>query len=62
VGDVHISPASATMTVAGTPQTGDFLRLVLSRVYNYGSPAMAVDAQVLGLVLRTASTGNIGAW
>lgn len=62
VGDVHIGPASAALTFANTPAAGDYLRLVLTRIYNYGSPAMTVAAQLLGLEVQYGITGNITAW
>jgi hypothetical protein len=61
-GDVHIGPASAAMTLANTPAAGDYLRLVLTRIYNYGSPAMSVAAQLLGVKIQYGITGNVSAW
>jgi len=62
VGDLHTTPASAAMTIAGTPQVGDLLRFKVSRVYNYGGSPMTVDAQVLGIVIQYGVSGAITAW
>lgn len=62
VGDLHISPASSALTIAGNPAVGDYIRMELSRVYNYGSPGLGVAAQVLGIVVQYGVTGNIQAW
>jgi hypothetical protein len=62
VGDLHVSPASAALTIGGTPQVGDYVRLVLTRDYDYGASPMSEAAQVLGIVLQYGITGNIAAW
>lgn len=62
VGDLHVTPASDALTIAGTPQVGDLLRFKLTRDYDYGASPMAEDAQVLGVVLQYTTTGTITAW
>ena len=61
-GDQQTTPASAALTFANTPAVGDYLRLVLTRIYNYGGSPMTVAAQVLGVQLQYGITGNIAAW
>jgi hypothetical protein len=62
VGDLHVSAASAALTIGGTPQVGDYIRLVLTRDYDYGASPMSEAAQVLGIVLQYGITGSIAAW
>lgn len=58
-GDIHVSAASAAMTIAGSPADADTIALRVSREVANGSDTLAVDAQLLGVVITyTASAGN----
>lgn len=53
-GDVHVSPTSAAMTIAGTPAAGE---LVVLRVYRDISGTLDADAKLIGLkIYYTATT------
>jgi hypothetical protein len=49
--DIYISPESSAITVAGTPQAGDYVWFMLRRVPANGSDTLAVDARVHELTL-----------
>jgi hypothetical protein len=64
--DLHVSPASAALTVGGTPALGDLIHFKLSRDYDHdsggGGVAMDVDAHVLGVLIQYQKTENVAAW
>jgi len=62
VGDVHVSPASAALTIGGTPALGDLC--VFQVVRNVaGTDDMTEDAKLIGLTLQyTESTTEASAW
>lgn len=62
VGDLHISAASAAMTVAGTPDGGQLVRFKLTRDHDYGAAALAADVQVLGVQIQFNTSGAQVAW
>ena len=56
---IYISPESAAITVAGTPQAGDYVFFRLRRVPTNGSDTLAVDARVHELTLYiTTDSGH----
>ncbi|MGE4292401.1 MAG: hypothetical protein AB7E32_09340 [Desulfovibrio sp.] len=61
-GDLHISAASAALTVAGTPAAGQMLRLRLTRDVSSGASPLSEDVQVIGLQIQYATTGQQAAW
>jgi hypothetical protein len=48
--DLHISPATSAITLAGTPADSDFLAIQISR--NPASDTLSADAKLLGISLR----------
>jgi hypothetical protein len=57
--DLHITPESAAVTVAGSPADGDLLKLRLSRVVGSGSDTIAGSVYVIGVkVFWTSDQGN----
>jgi hypothetical protein len=48
-GAVHISPATAAMTLAGTPTGGEY---VVLRVYRDVDDTLAANAKLLGVKIR----------
>ena len=58
--DMYISPESAAMTVAGTPQAGDVVYFNLARKTADGSDTMAIDARVSGITLYITTDAAIG--
>ena len=54
--DLHISPATSAITLAGTPADADFLAFQISR--NVASDTLSADAKLLGVVITlTTDTG-----
>lgn len=55
-GDLHITPATSAITLAGTPADADFLAFQISR--NVASDTLSADAKLLGVVITlTTDTG-----
>lgn len=54
--DLHITPASSAITLAGTPASADFLALQLSRNPSDGSDTLTGDAKVLGIMIHLTTT------
>jgi len=48
--DLHISPETSAITLAGSPADGDFLAFQISR--NVASDTLSADAKLLGVSLR----------
>jgi hypothetical protein len=61
-GDMHVSAASAALTIAGSPAAGQMLRLKLTRDVSAGASPLAGDVQVLGLQIQYGTTGQQAAW
>ncbi len=51
VGDLHVSPASGSMTIAGTPALGDLCVFEVTRQVA-GTDDMAEDAKLLGVAIQ----------
>lgn len=60
--DLHITEASAALTIGGTPALNSMIHFKLSRDYDYGSPAMDVDAWVCGLLIQFYNDQTPSAW
>lgn len=54
--DLHITPTSAAVTLAGTPASADFLGLQLSRNPADGSDTIPNDVKVLGVMFHLTTT------
>jgi len=62
VGDVHVSPASAALTIAGTPALGDLCVFQVVRNVS-GTDDMVEDAKFLGLAIQyKESTTEASIW
>lgn len=59
--DLHISPTSSAITLAGTPAAADFLALQISRNPADGSDTLTADAKFLGVMLHITVTGAVDA-
>jgi|SRR5688572_2169524 len=57
--DLHISPATSAMTLAGTPADADFLAFQISR--NPASDTLNADAKLLGVSIRVTTDAAIDA-
>ncbi len=57
--DLHISPATSAITLAGTPADSDFLAFQISRNPSDGSDTLAVDAKLLGIMLTITTDAGI---
>lgn len=57
--DLHVTAATAAITVAGTPADADFLALQISR--NPGSDTLDVNAVLLGISIRITTDSAIDA-
>lgn len=57
--DLHITSATAAITLAGTPASADFLAFQISR--NPGSDTLTGDAKLLGVSIRLTTTSAIDA-
>jgi len=51
-GEIHVAPATAAITVGGTPAAGDWVAFQLYRDVSDGADTLAVDAWLLGLTIR----------
>jgi hypothetical protein len=62
--DMHITAASADITVGGTPALGDMIHFKLGRDYDYAGAgsAMDVDARVLGVMIQYVKNQEVSAW
>jgi hypothetical protein len=62
--DLHITTASAALTVGGSPALGDLIHFKLSRDYDHdgGGTAMDVDAFVLGVLIQYQENLEVSAW
>lgn len=62
--DLHVTPASAAITVGGTPALGDLLHFKLTRDYDYAGAgtAMDVDARVFGVLIQFGRDQEVSAW
>ncbi|MHC1701811.1 MAG: hypothetical protein AB9900_12720 [Humidesulfovibrio sp.] len=61
-GDAHETPASAAMTIGGTPAVGDLVTFKIERDYDYGSQPLSEHARLLGMVIQYGVSGTITAW
>ena len=61
-GERHETPASAELTVGGTPAAGIDVHFKLTRDHDYGASPMAEDAQVTALIIQLGKTGAESAW
>jgi len=62
--DHHITPASAAMTVGGSPASGDLVHFKLTRDYDYAGTgdAMDVDARIIGVLIQFLENVQASAW
>jgi hypothetical protein len=61
-GDLHVTDATAAITIGGTPALGDLIHFKLYRDPTDGSDDMAEDALVFGVLIEFASTNTVAAW
>lgn len=57
--DLHVSPDTAAITLAGSPADADFLAFQISRNPSDGSDTLAADAKLLGVVLTITTDAAI---
>lgn len=57
--DLHISPATSAITLAGSPADSDFLAFQISRNPSDGSDTLAVDAKLLGIMLTITTDAGV---
>lgn len=63
VGDLHVSPASAAVTVSGTPALGDVVWFEITRVVGDANDDMTEDAKLFGVQLQyKESTTEPSVW
>lgn len=62
--DMHVTDASASLTVGGTPALGDMIHFKLGRDYDEanGGTAMDVDARVFGVLIQYRENLEVAAW
>lgn len=62
--DLHVSNASAALTVGGTPALHDVVHFKLTRDYDYtgGGTAMDVDVRLVGVLIQYKTTNTVAAW
>jgi hypothetical protein len=58
--DIYISPESSAMTVAGTPQAGDYVSFKIARKTGEAGDTMAIDARLMGLTIFVTTDAAIG--
>lgn len=57
--DLHISPVSSAITLAGTPADSDFLAFQISRNVSDGSDTLSGDAKLLGILITLTTDAAI---
>ena len=63
VGDLHVSAASAAVTVGNTPAVGDLLLFEITRVVGDANDTMSEDAKLLGVQIQFGRIiSNSTAW
>jgi hypothetical protein len=62
--DMHVSAASAAITVAGSPALGDVIHFKLTRDFDYAGAgaAMDVDLRLFGVLIQYQKTNAVAAW
>jgi hypothetical protein len=62
--DLHVTAASAALTVGGSPGLGDLIHFKLGRDYDHAGAgaAMDVDAYVIGVLIQYRETQTVAAW
>lgn len=62
--DVHVTAASAALTVGGTPALGDLVHFKVGRDYDEanGGTAMDVNAYLLGILIQYRENAEVAAW
>jgi len=60
--DLHITAATAAITIGGTPALGDLIHFKLYRDPTDGSDDMTEDALVFGVLIEFASVNQVSAW
>ena len=62
--DLQISPASAPLTVAGSPALGELIHFRLSRNYDYtgGGTPMTEDLSLVGIEIQYLASNTVAAW
>lgn len=63
--DLHVTAASAAITVGGTPALGDLVHFKITRDYDYdggGGSAMDVDARLIGVLIQYGKDKEVSAW
>lgn len=61
-GELHETPASSALTVAGTPAAGDEVHFRFTRDHDYGTSPMAEDAQVTAVLIQFGKSDSAAAW
>lgn len=61
-GKVHISAASAALTIEGNPALGDFIHFELTRDVSEGVTPMAAACRVIGLWIQYTCNQPVAAW
>ncbi|WP_419787203.1 phage tail protein [Pseudodesulfovibrio sp.] len=61
-GLLHVSDASAAMTVGGTPELGDLLHFVLTRDVDGGTTNMTGVAAIIGLLIQYTCKQTTAVW
>ena len=59
---LHVSPASAALTIEGTPELGDMIHFQLTRDVSEGTTPMAADCRVIGLLIQYTCNQPAAAW
>ena len=60
--DIHITAASAAITVQGSPALEDWIQFKLTRDYDHGGTSMTEDAWVFGVMIQYKTTLNPAIW
>jgi len=60
-GDLHISSATAAITIGGTPALGDLIHFKVSRNVS-GTDDMSEDAWLFGVLIQYSATKAVSAW
>ncbi|ADU63390.1 MAG: hypothetical protein KUA35_10145 [Pseudodesulfovibrio sp.] len=62
VGAAHVSPASAELTVEGTPALGNLIHLRITRDVDAGATPMAADCQLMGIWIQYTCNQAVTGW